>query len=107
MTAVSAIVLAVFSNIAHYAGYLAVGGTRHRTLSGSQGARAGRCGSFCQDTGWQVRTASIEHLEALGYISRETDITDRRRANVMMLPALAAAAEQWFDLQLAALCLGC
>jgi hypothetical protein len=64
---------------------------------------------LCSLSGGSTTTAlrHIEHLEALGYISRETDITDRRRANVMMLPALAAAAEQWLDLQLAALRIGC
>lgn len=52
---------------------------------------------LCSLSGGSTTTAlrHIEHLEALGYISRETDITDRRRANVMILPALAAAAEQW------------
>lgn len=64
---------------------------------------------LCSLSGGSTTTAlrHIEHLEALGYISRETDRTDRRRANVMMQPALAAAAEQWLDLQLAALRLGC
>lgn len=64
---------------------------------------------LCSLSGGSTTTAlrHIEHLEALGYISRETDLTDRRRANVMMQPALAEAAEQWLDLQLAALRLGC
>ncbi len=64
---------------------------------------------LCSLSGGSTTTAlrHIEHLEALGYISRETDITDRRRANVVMLPALAAAAEQWLDLQRAALRIGC
>jgi hypothetical protein len=52
---------------------------------------------LCSLSGGSTTTAlrHIEHLEALGYISRETDISDRRRANVMILPALAAVAEQW------------
>ncbi len=64
---------------------------------------------LCSLSGGSTTTAlrHIENLEALGYISRETDITDRRRANVVMLPALAAAAEQWLDLQRAALRIGC
>ena len=49
----------------------------------------------------------IEHLEALGYISREADPDDRRRANVAMLPPLSAAVDQWLDLQMAASRLGC
>lgn len=49
----------------------------------------------------------IEHLEALGYITRETDRDDRRRANVAMLPRLQAAADEWLDLQSAASQLGC
>ncbi len=49
---------------------------------------------LCSLSGGSTTTAlrHIEHLEALGYISRETDRTDRRRANVMMQPALSAAA---------------
>ncbi|MBB4642724.1 MarR family transcriptional regulator [Rhizorhapis suberifaciens] len=49
----------------------------------------------------------IEHLEALGYISREADRDDRRRANVAMLPPLSTAVDQWLDLQMAASRLGC
>ena len=49
----------------------------------------------------------IEHLEALGYILREADQVDRRRANVTMLPSLQAAVDEWLDLQMAASRLGC
>jgi len=49
----------------------------------------------------------IEHLEALGYISREADRDDRRRANVTMLPPLLTAVDRWLDLQMAASRLGC
>lgn len=48
----------------------------------------------------------IEHLEALGYICREADRDDRRRATVAMLPPLSAAVDQWLDLQMAASRLG-
>lgn len=63
---------------------------------------------LCSLSGGSTTTAlrHIEDLEALGYINRETDNTDRRRANVAMLPALAAAVEQWLDLQRAALRIG-
>ncbi len=44
----------------------------------------------------------IEDLEALGYIVRNPDPVDRRRANVAMLPRLHSAVEQWLDLQITA-----
>ena len=67
----------------------------HRNLAISQ---------LCSLSGGSTTTAlrHIEHLEALGYISRDEDPDDRRRANVTMLPLLAEAAEQWLDLRLAA-----
>jgi len=43
----------------------------------------------------------IEELEAVGFIERIPDPSDRRRANVVMLPRLAKAAEEWLDLQIA------
>jgi hypothetical protein len=49
----------------------------------------------------------LEHLEALGYIEREADRDDRRRVNVVMLPPLSVAVDQWLDLQIAASRLGC
>lgn len=49
----------------------------------------------------------LEHLEGLGYVSRDADQDDRRRANVAMLPPLSAAVDKWLDLQIAASRLGC
>ncbi|WP_234422462.1 helix-turn-helix domain-containing protein, partial [Sphingomonas aurantiaca] len=43
----------------------------------------------------------IEHLEALGYIVRQTDPDDGRRLIVGTLTPLLAASEQWLDLQIA------
>lgn len=59
---------------------------------------------LCSLSGGSITTAlrHIEHLEALGYISRDLDPEDRRRANVFMLPPLKNAAERWLDLQFAA-----
>ena len=48
----------------------------------------------------------IEHLEALRFIARAADPTDRRRILVIMLPALGEAVERWLDLQSAASHLG-
>ena len=63
---------------------------------------------LCSLSGVSSTTAlrHLEHLEALGYISREADKTDRRRARVTMLAPLVDAVEQWLDLQLAAMRLG-
>ena len=71
----------------------------HRHLAVSQ---------LCSLSGGSTTTAlrHIEHLEALGYISRGADPDDRRRANVTMLPFLVEAAEQWLDFQIAALRIG-
>lgn len=44
----------------------------------------------------------IDHLQALGYIARDLDPEDRRRANVSMLTPLQEAVERWLDLQFAA-----
>jgi len=64
----------------------------HRHLAVSQ---------LCSLSGGSTTTAlrHIEHLEALGYISRGSDPDDRRRANVTMLEPLREAAEHWFDIQ--------
>ena len=43
----------------------------------------------------------IEHLEAPGYIVRQTDPDDGRRVIVGTPTPLRAASEQWFDLQIA------
>ncbi len=59
---------------------------------------------LCSLSGGSTTTAlrHVEHLEALGYIARDLDPEDRRRANVSMLAPLQAAAESWLDLQFAA-----
>jgi len=59
---------------------------------------------LCSLSGGSTTTAlrHVEHLEALGYISRDFDQGDRRRANVSMLTPLRVAAEHWLDLQFAA-----
>jgi DNA-binding MarR family transcriptional regulator len=59
---------------------------------------------LCSLSGGSKTTAlrHIETLEALGYIVRETDDADRRRANISMLPQLAVAVDQWLDLQMVA-----
>jgi DNA-binding MarR family transcriptional regulator len=56
---------------------------------------------LCSFSGGSMTTAlrHVDHLEALGYISRRSDTDDRRRASVTMLPALRAAVEQWLDSQ--------
>ncbi len=63
---------------------------------------------LCSLSGGSTTTAlrHVEHLEALGYISRDLDADDRRRANVSMLTPLQDAAERWLDLQFAASCIG-
>lgn len=63
---------------------------------------------LCSLSGGSTTTAlrHVEHLEALGYISRELDPEDRRRANVAMLPRLQDAVERWLDLQFAATRIG-
>ena len=65
-----------------------------RTLAVSQ---------LCGLSGGSTTTAlrHLEHLEALGYISRGPDPHDRRRLIVTMLPALSEASERWLDLQAA------
>ncbi len=64
---------------------------------------------LCSLSGGSTTTAlrHVEHLEALGYISRDLDPEDRRRANVSMLEPLQDAAERWLDLQFAASRMGC
>ncbi len=64
---------------------------------------------LCDLSGGSTTTAlrHIDHIEALGYIRREMDVTDRRRANVVMLPALMTAVERWLDLQRTAMRIGC
>jgi DNA-binding MarR family transcriptional regulator len=64
---------------------------------------------LCSLSGGSTTTAlrHIEHLEALGYIARETDKSDRRRANIMMLQPLMEAVDQWLDLQMVAARVGC
>ncbi|PVX28860.1 MarR family transcriptional regulator [Sphingomonas pokkalii] len=63
---------------------------------------------LCSLSGGSTTTAlrHIEHLEALGYIRRNWDTTDRRRANVTMRTRLIEAAEHWLDVQAAASRLG-
>lgn len=63
---------------------------------------------LCSLSGGSTTTAlrHVEHLEALGYISRKLDPDDRRRANVSMLEPLQNAAERWLDLQFAAVRIG-
>lgn len=58
---------------------------------------------LCELSGGSTTTAlrHLEHMEALGYISREEDPRDRRRLLVAMLPPLAKAADDWLDLQIA------
>ena len=64
---------------------------------------------LCSISGGSTTTAlrHIEHLEGLGYIVRQADDADRRRAHVSMLPPLVEAIEQWLDLQIAAAEIGC
>lgn len=59
---------------------------------------------LCSLSGGSTTTAlrHVEHLEALGYVSRDLDPEDRRRTNVSMLAPLREAAERWLDLQFAA-----
>lgn len=59
---------------------------------------------LCSLSGGSTTTAlrHIEHLEALGYVSRGSDSIDRRRAHVTMLAPLVEAAEHWLDIQSAA-----
>jgi hypothetical protein len=59
---------------------------------------------LCSLSGGSATTAlrHIEHLEALGYIARETDKNDRRCSNIMMLQPLIEAVDQWLDLQMVA-----
>ena len=58
---------------------------------------------LCKLSGGSTTTAlrHIEHLEALGYIVRQTDPEDGRRLIVMTLTPLLSALEQWLDLQIA------
>ena len=58
---------------------------------------------LCKLSGGSTTTAlrHIEHLEALGYIVRQTDPDDGRRLIVGTLTPLLAASEQWLDLQIA------
>ncbi len=44
----------------------------------------------------------VDHMQALGYIARDLDPEDRRRANVLMLAPLQEAVERWLDLQFTA-----
>ncbi len=66
----------------------------HRALPVSQ---------LCGLSGGSTTTAlrHLEHMEALGYISRAEDPGDRRRLLVTMLAPLAKAADDWLDLQIA------
>ncbi len=66
----------------------------HRRIAVSQ---------LCKLSGGSTTTAlrHIEHLEALGYIVRQTDPDDGRRLIVGTLTPLLAASEQWLDLQIA------
>lgn len=59
---------------------------------------------LCSLSGGSTTTAlrHVDHLQALGYIAREFDTVDRRRANVAMLMPLQDAVERWLDLQFAA-----
>jgi len=77
--------------------YVATEEGRHLTVS-----------QLCSLSGGSNTTAlrHVEHLEALGYISRDLDADDRRRANVSMLTPLHDAAERWLDLQFAAFRIG-
>lgn len=58
---------------------------------------------LCRLSGGSTTTAlrHIEHLEALGYIVRQTDPDDGRRLIVGTLAPLLAASEHWLDLQIA------
>ncbi|QQV79419.1 MarR family transcriptional regulator (plasmid) [Sphingomonas aliaeris] len=58
---------------------------------------------LCELSGGSTTTAlrHLEHMEALGYISRAEDPRDRRRLLVTMLDLLAKAADDWLDLQTA------
>ena len=58
---------------------------------------------LCKLSGGSTTTAlrHIEHLEALGYIVRQTDPDDGRRLIVGTLTPLISAAEHWLDLQIA------
>ena len=64
---------------------------------------------LCSMGGGSTTTAlrHLENLEALGYIAREADEDDRRRANIIMLPRLAGAVDRWLDSQLIAVQVGC
>lgn len=64
---------------------------------------------LCSLSGGSTTTAlrHLENLEALGYLGRDLDPEDRRRAKVAMLPPLVEALEQWLDLQVAASRMGC
>ncbi|AYJ84707.1 MarR family transcriptional regulator (plasmid) [Sphingomonas paeninsulae] len=57
---------------------------------------------LCALSGGSTTTAlrHIENMEALGYIGREADASDRRRLVVIMLPLLINAMDQWLDLQM-------
>lgn len=63
---------------------------------------------LCSLSGASSTTAFryIEHLEALGFISRGIDLKDRRRANVSMLEPLSEAMDLWLDRQHAAFRIG-
>lgn len=58
---------------------------------------------LCDLSGGSTTTAlrHLEHMEALGYITRAEDPRDRRRLLVTMLAPLAKAADEWLDLQIA------
>ena len=58
---------------------------------------------LCKLSGGSTTTAlrHIEHMEALGYIVRQTDPDDGRRLIVGTLSPLRTASERWLDLQIA------
>lgn len=69
----------------------------------SRERRALPVSQLCGLSGGSTTTAlrHLEHMEALGYISRTEDPRDRRRLLVTMLAPLAKAADEWLDLQIA------